>query len=80
MLIVARKHGLDDCPTDVVNMVSHATAERLKNLLQRLSVVTEHRLEIYKVRDYFIDHHNFFYWRDKTRFGVVDGQSLRDHE
>ena len=56
ILFAAKKHGLDDCPPDVVSMVSHATAERLKNLLERLSVAAEHRLEIYKVHFVEVDH------------------------
>ena len=30
-------------------MISHATEERLKNLLEKLSVIAEHRLDVIKV-------------------------------
>jgi transcription initiation factor TFIID subunit 4 len=40
---------MDDMPPDVVNLISHATEERLRSLLEKLAVVAEHRLEIYKV-------------------------------
>ncbi len=45
----ARSHGLDDVPADVVTLISHATQERLRNMLEKLATVAEHRLEIYKV-------------------------------
>jgi len=30
-------------------MISHATEERLKNLLEKLAVIAEHRLDVIKV-------------------------------
>ena len=50
ILISAHKHGLSDCPEQVANLISHATQERLRNIIEKLSVTAEHRLEIYKVR------------------------------
>ena len=44
-----KKHGLDSLTPDVVGMVSHATQERLRNLLEKLSTISLHRVEIYKV-------------------------------
>ena len=32
----------------MLNLISHATQERLKNLVSKLSVVAEHRLDIIK--------------------------------
>lgn len=43
------KYGLDDAPKDVVAMVSHATQERLKTIVEKLAVISDHRLEIIKV-------------------------------
>ncbi|CAH1960048.1 unnamed protein product [Acanthoscelides obtectus] len=41
-----QKYGLDDPTTiDVAACVSHAAQERLKNLLEKLAIITEHRLE-----------------------------------
>ncbi|VEN36201.1 unnamed protein product [Callosobruchus maculatus] len=41
-----QKYGLDEPTTiDVAACVSHAAQERLKNLLEKLAVITEHRLE-----------------------------------
>ena len=39
---------MEDCAGDVVGVISHAAQERVKNLLERLSLIAEHRLEIYK--------------------------------
>ena len=32
----------------MLNLISHATQERLKNLVSKLSVVAEHRLDVIK--------------------------------
>ncbi|XP_074028094.1 TBP-associated factor 4 isoform X4 [Leptinotarsa decemlineata] len=42
---IMMKHGLDEPNTDVAACISHAAQERLRNLLEKLSVITEHRLE-----------------------------------
>ena len=45
----AKKHGLSDVSQDVFNLVSHATQERLRNILEKLSTISLHRLEVYRV-------------------------------
>ena len=45
----ARKHGLSEVSQDVYNLVSHATQERLRNILGKLSTISLHRLEVYRV-------------------------------
>ncbi|XP_061196997.1 transcription initiation factor TFIID subunit 4-like isoform X2 [Saccostrea echinata] len=50
---IAKKHGLDDISSDVANLVSHATQERLRDLLEKLDTIAEHRIEIYKMNDKF---------------------------
>ena len=45
----ARSHGLEDVPQEVATLISHATQERLRNVLEKLATIAEHRLEIYKV-------------------------------
>ena len=40
--------GLESPSAEVLNLISHATQERLKNLVSKLSVVAEHRLDIIK--------------------------------
>ncbi len=44
-----RRHGLDDVSPQVASLISHATQERLRNVLQKLATIAEHRMEIYKV-------------------------------
>merc|ERR1712241_1655374 len=39
-------HGLEEPPPEVIALVSHATQDRLKTLLEKLSVISEHRLDI----------------------------------
>ena len=48
---ICRNKGLEAPPPEVVALVSHATQERLKTLLEKLSVVAEHRLDIIKATD-----------------------------
>ncbi|XP_070575725.1 transcription initiation factor TFIID subunit 4-like [Ptychodera flava] len=45
---IAKKHGLDEPSSEICNMVSHATQERLKNLIGKLALIAQHRMEIYK--------------------------------
>lgn len=47
---LAQKHGLDEVSPEVVSLISHASQTRLKNLIERLSVIAEHRLDNPKVR------------------------------
>ncbi|KAH7944798.1 hypothetical protein HPB49_000739 [Dermacentor silvarum] len=42
---LAAVHGIDEVPDDVVALVSHATQERLKTFIEKLSVIAEHRQE-----------------------------------
>lgn len=44
----AIRHGLEDPSNEVGAIVSHATQERLKNLVEKLAIITEHRLEMLK--------------------------------
>ncbi|XP_070195793.1 transcription initiation factor TFIID subunit 4-like isoform X2 [Littorina saxatilis] len=46
---VAKKHGLEGVSPDVTRIVSHATQERLRDLISKLSTIAEHRMEIYKM-------------------------------
>ena len=44
-----KKHHLREPNKDVLSMVSHATEERLRNIIERLSVLSLHRVEAHKV-------------------------------
>ena len=46
--LLASKHGLSDPSPEVVSLISHATQERLKTILEKLSVIAEHRMEVVK--------------------------------
>ena len=43
---ICRDRGLEEPSPDVIAMVSHATQDRLKTLLEKLSVVAEHRMDV----------------------------------
>ncbi|KAK9701358.1 NHR1 homology to TAF [Popillia japonica] len=45
---IMAKHGLDEPNSDVAAAVSHAAQERVKNLIEKLAIITEHRLEMIK--------------------------------
>ncbi|XP_076060581.1 transcription initiation factor TFIID subunit 4-like isoform X2 [Oratosquilla oratoria] len=45
---MAAGYGLEEPPKDVTALISHATQERLKTLVEKLAVIAEHRLDIIK--------------------------------
>lgn len=49
ILFTVNKEGLEDTAADVPALISHAVAERLKDLLEKFAVVAEHRLDFNKV-------------------------------
>ncbi|XP_021352756.1 transcription initiation factor TFIID subunit 4-like [Mizuhopecten yessoensis] len=50
---IAKKHGVDEVSSDVINLVSHAAQERMRDVLEKLATIAEHRIEIYKMNDRF---------------------------
>ncbi|XP_045193372.2 transcription initiation factor TFIID subunit 4-like [Mercenaria mercenaria] len=50
---IARRHGITEVPTEVANLVSHATQERLRHIVEKLSTIAEQRTEIYKMNEKF---------------------------
>lgn len=44
------RHGLDEPSPDVAVLISHAAQERLKNIIEKLAVIAEHRIDILKVK------------------------------
>ncbi|KAG1682484.1 Transcription initiation factor TFIID subunit 4 [Nymphon striatum] len=42
---IVSKHGLDEVSPEVIGLVSHAVEERLKNIIEKLGVIAEHRME-----------------------------------
>lgn len=45
----AAKHGLDEAGTDVAVLISHACQERLRNIVEKLAIIAEHRIDVIKV-------------------------------
>lgn len=45
---VTQKHGLDEPSNDVAALISHAAQEYLKNIVEKLAVITDHRTDILK--------------------------------
>ncbi len=43
---IAKKYKVDDVSVDVATLVSHATQEYLRNIIEKLNVVTQHRLDM----------------------------------
>jgi hypothetical protein len=43
---MARKYKLDDVATEVGSLISHACQEYMKNLLEKLDIVAQHRLDL----------------------------------
>ncbi|CRL06913.1 CLUMA_CG019583, isoform A [Clunio marinus] len=43
------RHGLDEPSSDVAVLISHAAQERLKNIIEKLAVIAEHRIDILKI-------------------------------
>ncbi|XP_014675326.1 PREDICTED: transcription initiation factor TFIID subunit 4-like [Priapulus caudatus] len=50
---IVRKHGLDDAPADVANLVSHATQERLRTIIEKLGLIAEHRIDTVKMDTHY---------------------------
>merc|ERR1719412_474594 len=78
MAKICLDHGLDEPSPEVIALVSHATQDRLKTLLEKLSVISEHRLDIVKQEgDYEVTQDV----RGQLRFlGELDKIERRRHE
>ena len=46
---ICRDRGLEEPSSEVIALVSHATQDRLKTLLEKLSIIAEHRMDIIKL-------------------------------
>lgn len=47
--MLVTSYGLEEPNHEVAALISHATQERLKNLVEKLAVVAEHRIDFIKV-------------------------------
>lgn len=50
LLFIASNYGLEEPSQDVAALISHAAQERLKNLVEKLALIAEHRIDLIKVR------------------------------
>jgi len=42
-------HGLEEPSSEVAALISHAAQERLRNIVEKLAVIAEHRIDLIKV-------------------------------
>ncbi|NWU49204.1 TAF4B factor, partial [Dromas ardeola] len=54
ILNIGKRHDIMGLNSDVVNLISHATQERLRGLLEKLTVIAQHRLSTHKGSDRYI--------------------------
>ena len=50
VVVTASRYGISEVPVEVANLVSHATQERLRHIMEKLSTIADQRTEIYKVQ------------------------------
>lgn len=49
MKAAAARHNLEEPSAEVAGLISHAVHERLKNLVEKLAVVAQYRIDLIKV-------------------------------
>ncbi|NXY89159.1 TAF4B factor, partial [Alcedo cyanopectus] len=54
ILNIGKRHDIVELNSDVVNLISHATQERLRGLLEKLTVIAQHRVSTHKGSDQYI--------------------------
>uniref|UniRef100_A0A452GML8 TAFH domain-containing protein n=1 Tax=Gopherus agassizii TaxID=38772 RepID=A0A452GML8_9SAUR len=54
ILDIGKRHDIMEPNSDVVNLISHATQERLRGLLEKLTVIAQHRMTTYKESNKYI--------------------------
>ncbi|NXM84693.1 TAF4B factor, partial [Oenanthe oenanthe] len=54
ILNIGKRHDIIELNSDVVNLISHATQERLRGLLEKLTVIARHRVSTHKGSDKYI--------------------------
>ncbi|KFV47396.1 Transcription initiation factor TFIID subunit 4B, partial [Tyto alba] len=54
ILNIGKRHDIMELNSDVVNLISHATQERLRGLLEKLTVIAQHRVSTHKESDRYI--------------------------
>ncbi|NXP14678.1 TAF4B factor, partial [Thinocorus orbignyianus] len=54
ILKIGKRHDIMELNSDVVSLISHATQERLRGLLEKLTVIAQHRVSTHKGDDKYI--------------------------
>ncbi|XP_064291653.1 transcription initiation factor TFIID subunit 4B isoform X2 [Passer domesticus] len=54
ILNIGKRHDIMELNSDVVNLISHATQKRLRGLLEKLTVIAQHRVSTHKGSDKYI--------------------------
>ncbi|KAM8966893.1 transcription initiation factor TFIID subunit 4B [Pelodytes ibericus] len=54
ILDIGKRHDIKELNSDVMNLVSHATQERLRGLIEKLTVAAQHRSMNYKQSDRYL--------------------------
>ncbi|XP_021194692.1 transcription initiation factor TFIID subunit 4 isoform X4 [Helicoverpa armigera] len=43
---ITSKHGMEESPPEVANIISHAVQERLKTIVEKLATIAQHRIDL----------------------------------
>uniref|UniRef100_A0A2I3HHK5 TATA-box binding protein associated factor 4b n=1 Tax=Nomascus leucogenys TaxID=61853 RepID=A0A2I3HHK5_NOMLE len=54
ILDIGKKHDITELNSDAVNLISQATQERLRGLLEKLTTIAQHRMTTYKASENYI--------------------------
>nr|XP_054393724.1 transcription initiation factor TFIID subunit 4B isoform X1 [Pongo abelii] len=54
ILDIGKKHDITELNSDAVNLISQATQERLRGLLEKLTAIAQHRMTTYKASENYI--------------------------
>ncbi|NXJ91305.1 TAF4B factor, partial [Corythaixoides concolor] len=54
ILNIGKRHDIMELNSDVVNLISYATQDRLRGLLEKLTVIAQHRVSTHKGSDSYI--------------------------
>nr|XP_006003214.1 PREDICTED: transcription initiation factor TFIID subunit 4-like isoform X2 [Latimeria chalumnae] len=53
ILETAKRFGVTEVPNEVVSFVSHATQDRLRSMIEKVTVIAQHRMETYKDDEWY---------------------------
>uniref|UniRef100_H2ZZ90 Si:dkey-219c3.2 n=1 Tax=Latimeria chalumnae TaxID=7897 RepID=H2ZZ90_LATCH len=51
--LIAKRFGVTEVPNEVVSFVSHATQDRLRSMIEKVTVIAQHRMETYKDDEWY---------------------------